>query len=331
MYVGWRELKWARGRFALIGSVIVLITVLVGLLSGLTKGLGEQSTSAITGLHTDSLVFGGKTFDNSRVPVGLVPGATPLGLATLRGSGTTGSGAVTVIGAPTGSTVAPDSAGVAPGQVVLSKAAADLLGSRVELSGRAFGVVGTAGDASYSHLPVVWATLGDWQRLTGSQGTATVLAVDGKTPALAAGYDARSVKASLSAIGSYASEHGSLVLIRGFLLAISALVVGAFFTVWTIQRSGDIAVLKALGASTGTLMRDALGQAAVVLLLGSVVGSAIALGVGALASGTVPFVLDLPTVALPVGLLALLGIGGAVLAVRRITSIDPLTALGSAR
>ena len=62
------------------------------------------------------------------------------------------------------------------------------------------------------------------------------------------------------------------MLIRGFLLVISALVVGAFFTVWTIQRSGDIAVLKALGASAGTLMRDALGQAAVVLLLGSVVG-----------------------------------------------------------
>ena len=36
---------------------------------------------------------------------------------------------------------------------------------------------------------------------------------------------------------------------RGFLFVISALVVGAFFTVWTIQRSGDIAVLKALGAS----------------------------------------------------------------------------------
>ena len=33
------------------------------------------------------------------------------------------------------------------------------------------------------------------------------------------------------------------------LFGISALVIGAFFTVWTMQRSGDIAVLKALGAS----------------------------------------------------------------------------------
>jgi hypothetical protein len=42
---------------------------------------------------------------------------------------------------------------------------------------------------------------------------------------------------------------------RGFLFAISALVIGAFFTVWTIQRGGDVAVLKALGASTQPAQR----------------------------------------------------------------------------
>jgi putative ABC transport system permease protein len=36
------------------------------------------------------------------------------------------------------------------------------------------------------------------------------------------------------------------------------LVIGAFFTVWTIQRTQEIGLLKALGASTGYLVRDAL-------------------------------------------------------------------------
>ena len=79
---------------------------------------------------------------------------------------------------------------------------------------------------------------------------------------------------SLAAIGSYTSENGSLQLIRGFLFAISALVIGAFFTVWTIQRSGDIAVLKALGASTASLLKDALGQAVILLAGGTAIGTA---------------------------------------------------------
>src|SRR5680860_1507816 len=40
VFVAWKDLRFAKGRFALMGSVIVLITVLVGLVSGLTAGLG---------------------------------------------------------------------------------------------------------------------------------------------------------------------------------------------------------------------------------------------------------------------------------------------------
>lgn len=46
------------------------------------------------------------------------------------------------------------------------------------------------------------------------------------------------------------AETLTLELIQIFLYAICALVVGAFFTVWTIQRTRDIAVLRAMGASS---------------------------------------------------------------------------------
>jgi putative ABC transport system permease protein len=119
---------------------------------------------------------------------------------------------------------------------------------------------------------------------------------------------------------------------RGFLFAISALVIGAFFTVWTIQRSGDIAVLKALGAATPYLLKDALGQAVLMLAAGAGLGTALAAGLGAVISGSdVPFVLDAPTVLVPAAVMVVLGVLGAGLSVRRITAVDPLTALGSAR
>ena len=46
VFVALRDIRFAKGRFALMGSVVALITLLIVLLSGLTAGLANQSTSA---------------------------------------------------------------------------------------------------------------------------------------------------------------------------------------------------------------------------------------------------------------------------------------------
>ncbi|MGV0435788.1 FtsX-like permease family protein [Corynebacterium mastitidis] len=73
---------------------------------------------------------------------------------------------------------------------------------------------------------------------------------------------------SFGGLAAYQSERGSLLSIQGLLYGISALVILAFLSVWTIQRTRDIAVLRALGASRGYVLRDSLGQAALVLSAG---------------------------------------------------------------
>lgn len=317
-------------------AVVVLITVLVGLLSGLTQGMGRESTSAVTGLSTERLVFSGDkpSFATSRVPQSAGIEGDPLGFATTRAATGNHTAPVTSIGIDPGSAVAPDASGIARGRVVLAEKAATELsavpGDYLRIGADEFEVADVRGEASFSHTPVVWMDLGDWQATTGAGSTATVVAASDalETPA---GYTSVPLGESVKAIGSYTSENGSLQLIRGFLFAISALVIGAFFTVWTIQRSRDIAVLKALGASTAYVLKDAIGQAVVLLLGGTLVGGLLVILAGYLASGRVPFVLDVPTIGLPLVVLNLLGVTGAVLAVRRVTSIDPLTALGSAR
>lgn len=357
MYIAWRDLRFARGRFALMGAVVVLITVLVGLLSGLTSGLGRESTSAVTGLPADHLAFSAPStgsdasFTDSTVTTGMTrgwadtPGVTaaePLGITTTKATAGDRTAALSVFGVRQGSGLSPGSARVAPGTVVLSTGAADDLavsaGGTVAIAGHRMTVAAVSGDASYSHTPVIWADLTDWRPLAhAGHGEATVLALRTNAKADLADADHRMGTATLarddavSAIASYGSENGSLQLMRGFLLAISALVIGAFFTVWTIQRAGDIAVLKALGAGTGYLLRDALGQAAILLIAGTAAGSGIAVAVGALAQGTVPFVLDAATIGVPAAAMIALGVLGAALSLRRVTSVDPLTALGSVR
>ncbi len=362
MFVAWRDLRFAKGRFALMGSVVLLITLLVGLLSGLTAGLARENVSAVTGLPASHLAFAEPpgdqkvSFTNSQLPEKAwqawrarpgVRSAQPLGIRTTNAAAGERTAAVSVFGVDPAGPLAPR-AGGGPTQarVVLAEKAAKELGgltagSRLKIGPLELTVAAVSGTAAYSHTPVVWMDLNDWQRI-GNPGTsldtaATVIALDAPGADLAAGDRAattrtQTIDEALGAIGSYQAENGSLQLMRGFLFAISALVIGAFFTVWTIQRSGDIAVLKALGAATPYLLRDALGQAVVMLAMGTGLGTALAAGIGLLISGgDVPFVLDITTVLAPAAIMIVLGALGAALSIRRITAVDPLTALGSAR
>jgi putative ABC transport system permease protein len=130
----------------------------------------------------------------------------------------------------------------------------------------------------------------------------------------------------------YTAETSTLQLIRVFLYLISALVVGAFFTVLTIQRKGEIAVLRALGASTGYLLLESLLQSVVLLVASAALGIAAGLGLGgAVAAANLPFSLEAGPVLGATALLVVLGMAGAAVAVLRITRVDPLTALGASR
>src|SRR5699024_684679 len=146
-------------------------------------------------------------------------------------------------------------------------------------------------DQWYSHTPVVWATQQDWSelaRLSDPQAVGTVIAAthtpDADAQVLSDDVDpaadtvSMSPRESFSALASFSSENGALTMIQGLLYGISALVIIAFLTVWTVQRTRDIAVLKALGATQGYVLRDAMVQALIVLTAGALAGGALGFG-----------------------------------------------------
>lgn len=353
MYVAWRDLRFARGRFALIGAVVALITLLVGFLSGLTGGLAAQNVSGVLALPGDRLVLhpvdgASATFADSTIEADTVaawraaPGVdtvTPVGITQTRAEGPGASTAVALFGLDAGTAFAaprPDD------EVDLSAGAAKALGAAVgddvSIAGSSYRVAAIGGDEWYSHTPVVALSTAAWTTLAqrlGGTGQPTVLAVTGSpawdSVAADTGTTASTPLASLTALSTFRSEIGSLALMIAMLFGVSALVVGAFFTVWTMQRSADIAVLKALGASTPALVRDALGQASVVLILGVGVGIGLTALLGAVAGGTLPFVLSPLTTLAPAAVMIALGLLGAAVSLRTVTSSDPLTALGSTR
>lgn len=247
--------------------------------------------------------------------------------------------------------------GGGPDEVVVSATAAEegiKLGDvvTVEPLGRKLHVVGIlAAQHTFGHVEVGYVPLRTWQEIRAGvrpgdqvpqriydEVTAVAVGAEaGAGPDLeagdrAAGTTSMTKKQSYGASPGYTAETSTLQMIQGFLYVISALVVGAFFTVLTIQRKHEIAVMRAMGASTRYLLRDSLLQSAVLLATSTGVGIALGLAAGAAISSTpMPFALEAGPIAAATVLTVALGMVGAGVAVVRIVRVDPLNALGGNR
>ena len=129
----------------------------------------------------------------------------------------------------------------------------------------------------------------------------------------------------------FTAETMTINLIQVFLYVITALVIGAFFTVWTVQRQHELAVLRAVGTPTGFLLRDGIAQAGALLVAFTAAGVALALGFAAMMPAEMPFAIEAAPVATAALAMIVLGLLGAILAVLRIARIEPATALGGQR
>lgn len=349
MFFAFRELRTARWRFALITGVVLMLSVLVAGLLGLTSGLANQSVSALRELGSDGASFvlpaddsgpvdldrAALTDEQVEAVIGGDPSAVPVGIAriTLDNGTETGVSAVALGLADRVGSLTPPS----DGDVLVSAGVDDEVGAgvdRIRISGTDLAVAGGAGDLWHSHTPVVVTDLNTWRSLAPRGGAATTVAASTSTVPGADGDAGLTVVDSsglVSALPSHRAENTSLTTMTYMLLAVTALVVGAFFAVWGMQRRGDVAVLKALGASTASVVRDTVGQAAIVLAVGIGGGVGVAALFGLFAGGAMPYIVSPGTTLLPAALLAVLGLVGAAVSLRPVVTADPNSALGAAR
>lgn len=328
MFLALREIVTARGRFFLISGVVALITLLLVMLSGLTQGLSKQNTSALEALgeQTPNVTFSTEdpSFTESEIFAEDVPASgIPLGTSQTK---LEGHGGVAVFGLPEGTQI-PGSSTVIPEEgMVLSQSIDEEMNapSRGTLGGVDLDVTAVVEDEYYSHSPVVWVSTETWQQVSHSPEDMVGVAVLSPEPT----DTSVSMGKALSGLPAYSSERGSLLTMQAFLYGISALVTIAFLSIWTIQRTRDLSILRALGASVKYLLKDAIAQAAIILAIGVGVGALVGWLLGLAAQGAVPFEVSAVTVIVPALGIWLLGIAGAFLATRRVSKINPLDALG---
>jgi putative ABC transport system permease protein len=374
MFLALRELRFARWRFTLMGTVVALIAVLVVLLSGLSAGLVNDGVSGLQRLPVTAFAFDrdiklDSAFSRSVVNREQVdrwrqqPGVRDAALfGNMLANARSDRGVpidLALFGVEPDSFLAPtpaEGAGLGrPDGIVVSRTAVEAglrLGDTVTIDriGTRLTVIGaTADQRTYGHVDVAYLPLATWQRVhqgvgpdeelrasAATEATAVAIRADDDVDLTAgdaaAGTTSFGKTKAYGASPGYTAETSTLRLIQAFLYAISALVVGAFFTVWTINRRHELAVLRAIGAARSYLLRDSLVQALVVLGASIGVGVAVGVGLGGLISGSeVPFAIEVPAVTVAGLLLAVLGLVGATFAVVRVAATDPLTALGAQR
>ncbi len=104
------------------------------------------------------------------------------------------------------------------------------------------------------------------------------------------------------------------------------LVTGLFFLIVTLQKSGALTLLRAMGARGSVLARSLLFQVVVIVGLGLVVGVALYASLTRVDLGFLTLRFDPTAVLVWSVLLMALGLGSALVAVRRVLRIDPVEA-----
>ncbi|MCP4000966.1 MAG: ABC transporter permease [Gammaproteobacteria bacterium] len=380
MFIAFRDLKFAKGRFLLMALVVALVAFLTTLLSGLAAGLIKNNISGLVELDVTHLAFeynNKPSYRNSMIDREMWEGwrnadgvlaAEPLGHTMFNARMIDNSSLDDVVlwGIEPGSFLEPvASQGEALGRVENGVIISKLLVDRGLKIGDTFildrvltelTVVGIVDEFNIGHVPIVYTPIRKWQEATyGPPGGpppgeklpdilfdyATLVALKLESGLAVTEIENTDIDfgtltidkaAAYEASSGYKEELATVNMIQSFLIIISAVVIGAFFTVWTIQRTREIGLVKALGGSNTYLLRDALGQAVILMLLATLFGTGGALWLGQrfIESGN-PFVLDPQTVFSSSSFLVIAGLLGSAISVRLITRIDPIIALGTER
>ncbi len=134
--------------------------------------------------------------------------------------------------------------------------------------------------------------------------------------------------AAINGMPGYTAENGTIMMMLVFLIVISAFVIAVFFYVLTIQKTQQFGVMKAIGASNGFIAKAIVSQVFVLSFFSILIGIGLTYLTALVFPDEMPFNLD-PVLVITYGIVLLvISVGSSLFSIRRISKIDPLTALG---
>ncbi|MDH3754671.1 MAG: ABC transporter permease [Acidimicrobiia bacterium] len=359
------ELVRRPGRFVVVGGALTLLTLLLLFLGGLLDGLFLNSTGAIRANDADALVFSDdarQSFlrstvdDDVRAEILAVDGVGEvggLGLSLLGvaipGEREIADGAVAGYELASGALPAPPSPGQAYADRRLEKFGARL--GQTVLVGPAevpLELIGWVEDTNYLLQNGLWVEPDTWRsvqttnrpdapvgagefqtfivRSTGTIETDELIAridsATGRTETL-------SENDAVFAVPGITEQNATFTAVIGVTIFVTGLVVALFFALLTIERQGLYALLKAIGGSSRTLVAGVVVQSLAVALGAYLLGALLTAGLAQILPPSVPAQFELGRAAITLVAVTAAAVAGGLISFRRITRIDPATAIGA--
>lgn len=362
--IGFLEIRRRKLQFGLIGLIVTLISYLVLMINGLGVGLNEQAGRALRNFDADAIAYSdraglsvirselsGETVARIAAESGARESA-PLGYVAVnyvREDGKVKSAAVLgydpgTIGEPPVRGGRPLAVGETDGLLADRQflrasglEVGDTVRLAVRLQEREFRIVGELNEGAFFFQPSVYVLRETWRELKyGDQPGAPVASVvllkgEGLAGKRGAGWEAVSKSTAFANIEGVSGQQSTVQALQVFGYLIGGLVIGVFFYVLTLQKTAQIGVLKAVGASTGFIFRQLLVQA----LLVAIGGIAVAVPLAWLTNEGIKRVPDPVPIAFTSGtfvvtslLLLLMAVVGVLFSGRQVAKVDPIIALG---
>ncbi len=357
-----RELRRRPAQFVVATIVLAFLTTLLLFLGGLLDGLYLGSTGAIRAQQADAVVYSANARDSflrSRITpdvrreVEAAAGVDAVGGIgfVLLGAQVPGESKLADV-AVAGYELAPSGVS-APGADGTAVADSRLRAQGVSTGDRLLvgpaetpiTVVGFVDDTGYLLQGSLWVNLATWREVQNANrpdaavtaGVVQALVVRG-TGDLPQAIDAATGGATrtLSRADAVLSLPGvkqqsdTFNQIISSTLVVALAVVGLFFSLLTIERTGLYGVLKAIGASSRRLFAGVVLQALIVAALAFAIGSTLAVAASAALAGKVPLQLTPERFVLTLTGVIVAAVVGSAISLRRVMRIDPASAIGSA-
>ncbi len=369
MKLALREMRRRPGRFTVATVILALIALLLMVLGGLLDGLVAGSTGALRVQRGELIVYSSnadETLVRSRITPAVrrvVEGAVGAGRvgglgsvqlgARVEGKGPRELVPVVLFGYELPPKGLPDA--VPPAGEVYADSSLRSEGVRLDGVVRLgparspVRVIGFLDDSRYSGQGTLWGSLGTWRsvlaanrpgeragagvdqalvvRLDGGDAEARARRIDRATGGAT---QTLTIPQAIEALPGVSQQETVFNQIIGITVFIAVVVVALFFALITLERTGLYGVLKAIGASSGTLFAGVLMQALVVTLIASAMGIAASLALAAaIPAGSIPFVATPTRLLTSTGYLLLASVLGCAFSLRRVLKVDPATAIGA--
>jgi len=357
-----QEIRRKKLQFGLISLIVGLVVYLLVMISALGSGLLSAMSGAVNSFDADLVVFSADSNDSflrseltasQRDAIAEVGGATGgVGYMAATAQEDSLTEDVALFGFEPGSVAEPAVRSgrtlAREGEILIDRSLSrssglkvgDQITMRNALIAYNFTIVGEVDEGQFLGLPSAYVLLDKWREMRyPGQGedapAASVILARGHADDLGARIEAAvpntsalSKSEAISAIGGVTEQERVVMAIELFGFVIGALVIGSFFFVLTMQRAYEIAIVKALGASSWYVFGQLIRQVVAVALAGLALGVALALVTEATLPSDIPLQITGGAFLTGGASITIAALLGSLFSARQVVRVNLMIALG---